>query len=144
MTERIGYMVIPIHPRLVTSDYCVHEVGVIVCGVQHVLGGWVQPGNQNALSFSFQWKFDESTSLKYFLATTDAIDRQEKIHACIWRFKVTSCNYAFNQLFWSCFAIIVVFFCNHCCYAATCIHYKCPLKIAFLLSMQACRLEGGS
>ena len=47
------------------------------------------------------------SSLKYCLPSTDAIDRQEKIHACMWRFKVISCKHAFNQLFWSCFAIIV-------------------------------------
>ena len=33
-----------------------------------------------------------TTSLKSCLSSTDAIDRQEKIHACVWRFKVTSCE----------------------------------------------------
>ena len=35
-----------------TSDYGVHEVGVTVCGVQHVLG--IQPGNQIIQSFFLQ------------------------------------------------------------------------------------------
>ena len=33
-----GILVVPVNPGLVTSDYGVHEVGVTVCGVQHVLG----------------------------------------------------------------------------------------------------------
>ena len=33
-------------------------------------------------------------SLKCCLPSTDAIDRQEKIHACVWKFKVTSCKHA--------------------------------------------------
>jgi len=44
-----------------------------------------------------EWKSDESIrpSLKCCLPSTDAIDRWEKIHACIWRFfKVTSCKCA--------------------------------------------------
>ena len=32
--------------------------------------------------------------LKYCLPSTDAIDRQKNIHACIWRFKVASCKLA--------------------------------------------------
>ena len=32
-----GFLVIPVHPGLVHSDYGVHEVGVTVCGVQYVL-----------------------------------------------------------------------------------------------------------
>ena len=54
MTERFGFRVVPIHPGLVTSDYGVHEVGVTVCGVQHVLGVRVRPGNQIVSSFSLQ------------------------------------------------------------------------------------------
>ena len=34
----IWFRVVPVHPGHVTSDYGVHEVGVTVCGVQHVLG----------------------------------------------------------------------------------------------------------
>ena len=33
-----------------------------------------------------------TTSLKCCLPSTDVIDRWEKIHACIWRFKVVSCK----------------------------------------------------
>ena len=33
-----------------------------------------------------------TTSLKCCLLSTGAIDRREKIHACIWRFKVASCK----------------------------------------------------
>ena len=46
-------------------------------------------------SFYLQWKSDKSikhSSLKCCLPLTDAIDRWEKIHACIWRFKVASCK----------------------------------------------------
>jgi len=32
-----GFRVVPVHPGLVASYYGVEEVGVIVCGVQHVL-----------------------------------------------------------------------------------------------------------
>jgi hypothetical protein len=35
-----------------------------------------------------------SSSLKCFLPSTDAIDRRGKIHACVWRFKVASCKHA--------------------------------------------------
>ena len=41
-----GFRGVPIHPGLITSDYGVQEVGVTVCGVQHVLGVRVRPGNQ--------------------------------------------------------------------------------------------------
>ena len=33
-----------------------------------------------------------NTSLKCCLPSTDAIDRYEKMHACLWRFKVASCK----------------------------------------------------
>ena len=45
-----------------------------------------------------RWKSNESTehytSLKCCLALTDAIDRQEKMLACAWRFNVASCKRA--------------------------------------------------
>ena len=44
-------------------------------------------------SFSLQWNPTRAlnpTSLKCCLASTDPIPRREKIHACIWRFKITS------------------------------------------------------
>jgi len=44
--ERFGFWVILVHPGLITNDYGVHEVGVTVCGVQHVLGVWVRSGNK--------------------------------------------------------------------------------------------------
>jgi hypothetical protein len=37
MTERFDFRVLPVHQGLVINDYDVHEVGVNVCGVQHVL-----------------------------------------------------------------------------------------------------------
>jgi hypothetical protein len=58
MVERFGFWVVSIHPGLFTSDYGIHEVGITLCGVQHVLG--VRPRNQVILSFSLQWKSDES------------------------------------------------------------------------------------
>ena len=48
-----GFRVVPVPPGLVTSDYGVH-VGVTVCGVQHVVGVRVRPGNQIVQSFSLQ------------------------------------------------------------------------------------------
>ena len=54
MTEQFDFQVLSIHPGLVTSDYGVHEVGVTVCGDQHVLGVRARPGNQIVPSFSLQ------------------------------------------------------------------------------------------
>ena len=36
----------------------------------------------------------KTTSLKCCLPPTDAIDRRENIHVCVWRFKVVSCKRA--------------------------------------------------
>ena len=33
--ENDGFRVVPVHPGLIPSNYGVHEVGVIVCGVQY-------------------------------------------------------------------------------------------------------------
>ena len=52
-------------------------------------------GTSRDSSFSLHWKSDESIkhySLKCCLPSTDAIGRQQKIHACVWRFKVASCK----------------------------------------------------
>ena len=38
MAERFGFRVVPVHPGLITSDNDVHEVGITVRGVEHVLG----------------------------------------------------------------------------------------------------------
>ena len=35
--ENDGFQVVPVDPGLVTIDYGVLEVGVTVCGIQHVL-----------------------------------------------------------------------------------------------------------
>ena len=45
--ENDGLRDVPVHPGLVTSDYGVHEVGVTVSGVQHVMGVRVRPGTRN-------------------------------------------------------------------------------------------------
>jgi hypothetical protein len=50
MMELNGYTVAPLHTGLVISDYGAHEVGVTVCGVQHVLGGRVQSGPKCSVS----------------------------------------------------------------------------------------------
>ena len=52
--ENDRFWVISVHPGLITSNYGVHEVMDTVCGVQNVLGIWVQPGNQIVPSFSLQ------------------------------------------------------------------------------------------
>ena len=60
--ERFGFCVVPFHPGLVTSDYGVHEIGVTVFGVQHVLDMTRIP-NQSIIFL--QWKSDKST--KHYL-----------------------------------------------------------------------------
>ena len=54
MTERFGFRVVPAHPGLVTSDYGVHEVGVTVCGLQHVLGIRARPGTRHFLTMKIR------------------------------------------------------------------------------------------
>jgi hypothetical protein len=63
--KRFGIRVVPVDPGLVISDYGVHEVGITVCAVQHILGIWLYFRNQIVLSFSSQGKSDEST--KHYL-----------------------------------------------------------------------------
>ena len=72
--EHDGFLIVPVHPELITSDYGVHEVGVTVCGVQHVRHF---PYNQNPT------RALKTISLKCCLPSTDAIDRWEKNLACI-------------------------------------------------------------
>ena len=77
---------------LVTSDYGVLEVGVTVCGS---CKSWVR--NQIVTSFPYNenpTRALNTTSLKYCLTSTDAVDRRVKIHACVWSFKVASCKRA--------------------------------------------------
>ena len=38
-----------------------------------------------------------TTSLKCCLPSTDVIDRQEKIHTCVWGFKIASCKSASSK-----------------------------------------------
>ena len=48
--ENDGFLVLPVHPGLVTSNYGVHEVGVTVRGVEDVLlvlGVTVRPGTRH-------------------------------------------------------------------------------------------------
>jgi hypothetical protein len=47
----IDFRVVPVHPRLVTNDYGVHEVGVTVCGVEHVYKSWVYGYDPEIKSF---------------------------------------------------------------------------------------------
>ena len=101
MTEECGFQILPVHPGLVTSNYGVHEVGVTVCGVQHVL--WVldvrvRPGNRHFPYNENSTRTLNTISLRC-LPSTDAIDRREKIHAWVWRFNVVSCK-RFNVLYW--------------------------------------------
>ena len=86
------FRVVPVHPGIDTSDYGVHEVGVTVCGVRHVLGVRVRPGNQIVRKFLYNenpTRALNTTSLKCCLPSTDAIHRWEKVYACVVRFKVT-------------------------------------------------------
>ena len=79
MTERFGFRVISVHPGLVTSDYGVHEVGVSVCGVQHVLGVRVQPGTRHFPYNENPTRALNITTIKWCYSSTDAIERQKKI-----------------------------------------------------------------
>ena len=60
-------------------DYGVHEVGVTVCGVQHVLGVQVRPGTRHFPFNENPTRALNTTSLKCCLPSADAIDRREKI-----------------------------------------------------------------
>ena len=67
--------------RLVSRDYGVHEDGVTVCGVQHVLwvlGLRVRPGTQHFPYNENPTRALNTTSLKYCLSSTDAVDRRGK------------------------------------------------------------------
>ena len=44
---------------------------------------WVRPGNRNFLYNQNSTRALNTTSLKYCLPLTDAIDRREKIHVCV-------------------------------------------------------------
>ena len=105
--ENYGFWVIPIHPGLVTMIMVVIKSGSRF--VESCLS-WVYGYNPEPIIFLCNEnpvRALNPTSLKCCLPSTDTINRQEKIHVCIWRFKVTSCKCAFNHLFWSCFKIIV-------------------------------------
>ena len=89
--ENDSFRVVPARPELVTSDYSVHEVGVTVCGVHHVLwvlGVWVWPEPGHFPDNKNPTRALNTTSLKCRLPSNDAIERREKIHACVWRFMV--------------------------------------------------------
>ena len=72
---------------LIPSDYGVHEVGVTVCEVQHVLGVWIKLRNKIVPSFSLQWKSDESTKhylTQMLLAINWRYSQAGKNHARVW------------------------------------------------------------
>ena len=96
MTERFGFRVVPTHSELVTSDYGVHEVGVTVKSIMSWVYGY-DPETKSFRHFPYNENMTRAlnpTSLKCSLPSTDAIDRREKIHACVWSFKVASCKRA--------------------------------------------------
>ena len=81
-----GFRIVPVglHPGLVTSDYGIHEVGVTVCGVQHVLsvlGVRIRPGTRHFPCNENPTRPLNTTSPKCCLPSTDAIDRREKNYA---------------------------------------------------------------
>ena len=55
-----------------------------------VLGIWARPGNQIPVVKENPTRALKATLLKCCLPSTVAIDRREKIHACVWRFKVAT------------------------------------------------------
>ena len=81
MTERFRLRVVPLHPGVVSSDYGVHEVGVTVCGVQHVvrvLGVRVRPGTRHFPYNENPKKALNTTSFKCCLPSTYAIHKLGK------------------------------------------------------------------
>ena len=54
----------------------------------------VRPGTRNYPYNENLTRALNTTSLKCCLPSPDTIDRREKIHTCVWRFKVTSCKRA--------------------------------------------------
>ena len=59
-----------------------------------VLVIWVRPGNYHFPHNENPTRALNTISLKYCLLSTDAIDRPEKMHDCVWSFKVASCQRA--------------------------------------------------
>ena len=78
--ENDGLWVVTIHPGLITSNYGVHEVGVTVYGVQHGRSPGCTGTSPEPIIPTRALK---TMSLKCCLPSTDTIDRQEKIKACI-------------------------------------------------------------
>ena len=79
--ENDEFHVVPVHPGLVISDYGAHEVGVTVCGLQHVL--WVMDVRVRPGTCYFPYNENptralNSIPLKCCLSSTDAIERREK------------------------------------------------------------------
>ena len=73
-------------------NYGVHVVEVTVSGIQHVL--WVLGVRPRSGTRHFPYNENSTrvlntTLLKCCLSLTDAINRRGKIHACVWRFKVS-------------------------------------------------------
>ena len=64
----------------------------------------------------------KTTSLKCHLPTTNAFNIQEKNSRMCMKVQGRLMQARFQ-------AALLILFRNHCCYAATCIHYKRPLKI---------------
>ena len=78
--------VIPVHPRLVTSDYGDHEVCVTVCGIQHVLrvlDVQAQPKTRHFHYNENPMRALNTTSFKCCLPSADATDRREKFTICM-------------------------------------------------------------
>ena len=74
-----GYRVVPVHPGLVTSDYGVHESGsLFVESSMSCLGVRVRPATHHFPYNENPTRALNSTPLKCFLPSTDAIDRYEK------------------------------------------------------------------
>ena len=56
-----------VHPGLISSDYGVHEVGVTVCGIQHVLwvlGVWIWPGTHIIMYAAWKIKVESKDIMK--------------------------------------------------------------------------------
>ena len=78
--ERFGFLVVPAHPGLVTSDYCVHEVGANVESSMSEVYGY-DPETKSPRHFPYNenpLRELNTTPLKCCLPSTNAIGGQEK------------------------------------------------------------------
>ena len=90
MTKRFGFRVVPLHPGHAERHEHWPRLHEHHNHWWRVLGGRVGTGNRNFPYNENPKRPLNTTSLKCCLPSTDAIDRREKIHECVWRSKFAS------------------------------------------------------